>query len=230
MRQRTIETIDPVVSTIAMVALLAIGMDIWGLAIGAVVGSVAGAVAALYANPYPLRFRWDRGALREYFKFSWPLLVGGIGSLLVVQATLIIGNAALGPRRGRRDRARDELRALLELDRAVADDDDLSGCLRGPGAQGRAPGGVRQVEPAGADVGASGWVSGCPLFAADLVDFILGPSWDEAIPLIQIFGLIFGFGTIAFAWSVFYRARNDTRPVAVMGVVTVIASSSSRFR
>ena len=34
---------------------------------------------------------------------------------------------------------------------------------------------------------------GLALFAPDLVDFVLGSTWDEAIPLMQIFGLIFAF-------------------------------------
>jgi O-antigen/teichoic acid export membrane protein len=37
-----------------------------------------------------------------------------------------------------------------------------------------------------------------------------------------VFGLIFGFGTIGYAWGTFYKARGETRPIAVTGVASVV--------
>ena len=220
-RQRSIEIVDPVVTTLAMLALLIAGMDIWGLAIGGLIGSAAGATVALRANPYPLRLRWDRGALREYFRFSWPLFVGGIGGLLVVQGTLIIGNAALGlaavgaiglaTNFSRFSSSLEQLLNMTIYPAVCAVQERREMLLEVFVKSNRL--GLMWALPFGV---------GLTLFGADLVDFVLGSSWEEAIPLIQIFGLIFGFGSIAFAWSVFYKAQGITRPVAVSGIVAVV--------
>jgi O-antigen/teichoic acid export membrane protein len=61
------------------------------------------------------------------------------------------------------------------------------------------------------------------LFAPDLVRFGLGHKWAPAVRLIQIFGLIGASHHVGFNWSAFYRARGDTRPIAIVGAfVTVL--------
>jgi O-antigen/teichoic acid export membrane protein len=220
-RQRSIEIVDPLVSTVAMLALLAAGMGIWGLAIGGLIGSVAGAAVALRANPYPLRLRWDGVALREYFSFSWPVLVGGVGSLLVVQGTLIVGNAALGLAAvGAIGLATNFSRFSSSVEQllnatiypticAVQERRDL--LLEVFVKANRL--GLMWAVPFGI---------GLALFGPDLVEFVLSSSWDEAAPLIQIFGGIFAMATVAFAWGSFYKAQGTTRPIAVAGAVSVI--------
>jgi O-antigen/teichoic acid export membrane protein len=221
LKQRSIEIVDPVVTTVAMIGLLVAGLDVWGLAIGAVVGSVTGAVVAQVANPYPLRWRWDRGALREYFGFSWPLFVGGIGSLLVVQGTVIIGNAALGLAAvgaiglaGNFSRFSTSVEQLLNttLYPAVCKVQDRKDLLLEAFVTSNRLGLVWAL-PFGI---------GLALFAPDFVNFVLGDTWEEAGPLMQVFGLTFGFGAIAFAWGVFYKAQGVTRPIAVSGVIAVV--------
>ena len=221
LKQRSIEIVDPLVTTLAMIGLLIAGMEVWGLAIGALTGSVVGAAVAQIANPYPLRLRWDRGALREYFGFSWPLFVGGIGSLLVVQGTVIIGNAALGLAAvgaiglaGNFSRFSTSVEQLLNqtLYPAVCRVQDRRELLLEAFVTSNRLGLIWAL-PFGI---------GLALFAPDFVDFVLGPSWEEAGPLMQIFGLTFGFGAIAFAWGVFYKARGVTRPIAMSGVVSVV--------
>ena len=61
------------------------------------------------------------------------------------------------------------------------------------------------------------------LFMPDLVDFGLGARWRPAVALIQIFGLIAAADQIAFNWDDYYRARAETRPIAVVSIVTMIA-------
>jgi O-antigen/teichoic acid export membrane protein len=62
---------------------------------------------------------------------------------------------------------------------------------------------------------------GLSLFAADLVNFGLGEQWVPAIGLIEAYGLIAAAGHIGFNWHAFYRARGETRPIAVQGVAAL---------
>jgi O-antigen/teichoic acid export membrane protein len=220
-RQRSLEVVDPIVTTVATLALLIAGMALWGLVIGFVIGSVAGAVVVLIANPYPFRLRFDRAAFREYVGFSWPLFIGGIGGLLVVQGAVIIGNAALGLAAvgaiglaTNFSRFSNRIEQLLTTTMypavcAVQERRDL--LLEVFVKSNRL--GLMWALPFGIAL---------TLFAADLVDFVLGSTWEGAIPLLQVFGLIFGFGTIGYAWGTFYKARGETRPIAVTGVASVI--------
>jgi O-antigen/teichoic acid export membrane protein len=63
---------------------------------------------------------------------------------------------------------------------------------------------------------------GVALFAADLIDFGIGERWRPALGLIQAFGLIAAANHIGFNWTAFYRARGETRPIAVISVVTMV--------
>jgi len=64
---------------------------------------------------------------------------------------------------------------------------------------------------------------GIALFADDLVRYGIGREWEPAIGIIQAFGLIAALNHIGFNWSAFYRARGDTRPLAVFGPVVLAA-------
>ena len=64
---------------------------------------------------------------------------------------------------------------------------------------------------------------GSPSSCPDLVDFGLGDRWRPAVALIQIFGLIAAADQIGFNWDDYYRARAETRPIAVVSIVTMIA-------
>jgi O-antigen/teichoic acid export membrane protein len=57
---------------------------------------------------------------------------------------------------------------------------------------------------------------GMALFASDLVAYAIGEHWRSAVPLLQAFGLIAAMNHIGFNWSAFYRARGETRPLAVV--------------
>jgi PST family polysaccharide transporter len=65
------------------------------------------------------------------------------------------------------------------------------------------------------------------LFAPDLVRFALGHKWDPAVRLIQIFGLIGASHHVGFNWSAFYRARGDTRPIAIVNAFVVVLFMAS---
>jgi O-antigen/teichoic acid export membrane protein len=61
---------------------------------------------------------------------------------------------------------------------------------------------------------------GLALFAPDLVRLVLGERWEQATILIQAFGAIAAVGHLGFNWTAYMRARGDTRPLAVNGVVS----------
>jgi O-antigen/teichoic acid export membrane protein len=61
------------------------------------------------------------------------------------------------------------------------------------------------------------------VFAADLVDHVLGSGWEDAVVLLQVFGVVAALNHIGFNWSAFYRARGDTRPIAIVNVIVLAA-------
>jgi O-antigen/teichoic acid export membrane protein len=63
---------------------------------------------------------------------------------------------------------------------------------------------------------------GLALFAADLVHFVIGDKWELAIGLLEVFGLISAVNHIGFNWTAFFRAKGDTRPLAVSMAVGLV--------
>ena len=221
-RQRSLQAIDPVTSFVVTIALAAAGLGYWSLVIGAIVGASAAALVSLRALPYRLAIRYDRGALREYFSFSWPIFLSGLAGVVVAQGSLLVGNAVLGlgavgvitlasAITGYVDQADDIITTTLyPAICAVRDRTDLlfESFVKSN----------RLTLMWGVPFGLS-----LTLFAPDLVRFGLGHKWAPAVRLIQIFGLIGASHHVGFNWSAFYRARGDTRPIAIVGAfVTVL--------
>jgi O-antigen/teichoic acid export membrane protein len=61
---------------------------------------------------------------------------------------------------------------------------------------------------------------GLALFAGDLIEFGIGERWLPALFLIQVFGLIAAADQIGFNWDAYFRARGETRPIAVAHVAS----------
>src|SRR5207245_1304410 len=51
---------------------------------------------ALVYSPYKLRLRAERGAIREYATFSWPLFIGSISAVLMFQVPLTLAARSIG--------------------------------------------------------------------------------------------------------------------------------------
>ncbi len=60
----------------------------------------ASALVAVAVSPYRLAFRYERGTMRQYASFSWPLFVASASGLLLAQISIFVGQAKLGARRG----------------------------------------------------------------------------------------------------------------------------------
>jgi O-antigen/teichoic acid export membrane protein len=96
LRQRLLMSVDPVAAFVLTVALAIAGLGYWSLVIGTVAGSWIGAAVAIRHSPFPLALRYDRGALREYASFSWPLLLAGASGVVIAQSATLVANWELG--------------------------------------------------------------------------------------------------------------------------------------
>jgi lipopolysaccharide exporter len=217
-RQRFLESIDPVVSLIVTFALGIAGYGYWSLVWGGLAGVIAAGVAAVATSQYKLAFRYDRGTLREYFNFSWPLALSMLSGLIIVQGTVIASNISLGL-------AGVGIIGLAGTFALFADRVDEI---------------VRQtIYPAicavrdrrqlffeafvksnriGVYFGLT-FGFGFLLFAPDLVSYLLGDKWEEAAGLLQALGVILGFRQIAYNWTDFVRADGQTKPIAVSSAI-----------
>lgn len=222
MRQRTLQAVDPVVSFVVTCVLAATGFGYWAFVLGLVAGYWSGALVAVRASPYPLRWRWDSSALREYASFSWPLFVAQGSGVVIAQVPILVaqrtqGTAAVGAIAlaatvtlwaGRMDDL--VTNALYPAICAVKERRDL--LLEAFRASNRLA--LLWAVPIG---------TGIALFAGPLVHDVLGDRWAPAIPLLQSFGLSAALNQVAFNWTAFLRALGRTRPVAVSGGVMLAA-------
>jgi PST family polysaccharide transporter len=187
-----------------------------------VAGFWAAALAAVIATPYRLRFRFERTALREYFSFSWPLFLVNANRLILVQAAIFVGEIELGIAAvGAMTLANAISQVTNRADMAVTSTIYPAICA----VQDR----LDLLFETFVKSNRLGLMWGMPfgigltLFAPDLVHFVIGSQWEIAIPLLQVFGLIAGLNHLGYNWDTFLRARNNTRPIAVVGITSTIA-------
>lgn len=224
-RQRLLLSVNPLVSVVAMVALAATGMGIWGLVVGATIGSVCGAIVCVAYSPYRLRIRFDRDTLKEYVSFSWPLFGLSFSRLLIVHGSLLVVTRSVG------------LAAVGALGLAVSYA-TFSDKVNAIVSQTIYPAVCRVADRRDAllevfvksnRIGLMWGIAfgaGLGLFAGDLVDFALGDKWNSAINLLAAFGIICGFGQLAVNWSIFMRALDNTKPLFAAALVDVAVFST----
>src|SRR3954449_3295985 len=94
-RMRLLQSNDPLVSLVLTIGLLLAGLDLWALVLGTLGGGWAAGLIVARSAPYPLAWRYERGALREDPRFSWPLFAGGAGAVLVLQVPVAVASRAL---------------------------------------------------------------------------------------------------------------------------------------
>jgi lipopolysaccharide exporter len=220
-RQRSISAADPVIATIVMFALAAMGFGYWSLVIGTIAGVTTAAVLALALAPHPIALRYDRGTMRAYASFSWPLVGFGASNLLVVQGTLLVGNRVVGL-------AGLGAVGLATGIAAFADRvDQVIGQTLYP-AIARVADQRDKLMEAFVKSNRVALIWGMPfgvglaLFAEDLVDFVLGERWEPAIGLIAAYGVIAAVRQIGWNWSAFFRVLNDTRPIFTAAIVNLV--------
>lgn len=218
--QRLLQAIDPVVGFVTTLALAALGLGYWSLVIGLVAGAWCAAVAALIACPYRPTLRYERGTALAYFDFSWPLVAAAGAAALIAQLSVFAGDAAAGlgaagaivfaatfaTYAGKLDAM--VTQTIYPVICAMQDRADL---LLESFTKSN-----RLALMAGGPFGVS-----LALFAPDLVEFGVGSEWDPAVVLIQVFGLTAAISQVGFNWSAFYRARGETRPIAIEALIAL---------
>jgi O-antigen/teichoic acid export membrane protein len=218
--QRTLQAFDPVVAFLVTVALLAAGAGLWALVIGTVAGGWAAAVAALVACPYTRRPRFERRAAREYTRFSWPVLVytGSavvLGQVMYIAGTRLLGLAGVGAiaLAATIVQFADRLDTVLTqtLYPVICSVRDRADLLRESFEKSN-----RLTLMWGLPFGVA-----VSLFASDLVSYVIGEQWRYAVGVLQVMGVVAAAHHIAYNWDAFYRARGDTRPLAVAGVTAI---------
>ena len=221
-RQRTLQAADPITSFVVTLALAIAGAGYWALIIGALAGMWAGVAVSIVASPYKLRWRFERRALGEYLSFSWPLFLVNANRLVLVQAAVLVGQIALGLGAvGALTLANQIAQVSNKADTIVTGTIYPAICA----VQNR----MDLLFETFVKSNRLGLMWGMPfgiglaLFAPDLVHFVLGDRWELAVPLIQVFGLLVAVGHLGYNWDAFMRARSDTRPIAIVGILSTVA-------
>jgi O-antigen/teichoic acid export membrane protein len=218
-RQRMIESVDPIVGFVATIALAIAGFGYWCLVIGLVIGSFAGAIVSLIACPYKIRPRMDRKSVRDYFSFSWPLFIAGFGAIVIAQGTVLVGVHAVGIAGiGALSLAVSLTAFATGVDSVVTETLYPAICA----VQNRTA--LLYEVFVKSNRLALMWGMffglGVTLFASDLVHFVLGERWEPAIFPLQAMGIVVAINQLGFNWAAFLRARNQTRPIAVVAIMT----------
>ncbi len=220
--QRVLQAIEPVVALVVMVGLAAAGAGVWALVIGAVVGAWASAIAGVVISPYRLRLKFDRLVARDYFTFSWPLLLAGGTGLLMGEVTVISGEAVVGLAGvGAITLAGTITRYTTQIDDVVTQAVYPAVCRVRDRADLLFESFIKANRLAlmwGIPFGV-----GVVLFMPDLVTYVLGEKWRSAVLLMQVAAGVAAAHQVGFSWSAYFRAKNDTRPVFKVAGITLVA-------
>jgi O-antigen/teichoic acid export membrane protein len=220
-RQRALQAVEPVLGFVVTVALAVAGAGYWSLVIGFLVGSAGAAVLALWYSPYRPRIRFERGTLREYTSFSWPLFVAAASSLVIAQSSIVVGEHVLGLAGvGIIALASSVTAYVNRVDEVVTQTLYPAICAVRDRVDLLFESFVKSNRLAlmwGLPFGV-----GLALFAGDLVEFGIGERWRPGVVLLQAFGLIAGINHIGFNWDAFYRARGDTKPIAIWSALCMV--------
>lgn len=221
-KQRRLQMFDPITSFVITIILAAAGLGFWALVIGSVAGSWASGLLAARATPYPLRFHYERGAIRDYADFSWPLIAGSASGVLVAQVPVLIAQRQLGTA------AIGAVTLAASMGVYAQKVDDIVTTSIYP-AICRVVDRIDLLQESFIKSNRLALLWSLPLgvavalFAEDLVNYVLGDQWAFAIVVIQFFALSAAVNQVFFNWSAFLRALGTTRPVALAGFVMLIA-------
>jgi O-antigen/teichoic acid export membrane protein len=64
---------------------------------------------------------------------------------------------------------------------------------------------------------------GITIFSPDLVRFGIGQRWHPAVVVLQVYGITAAINHVGFNWTAYFRARGQTRPIAVVNLASMAA-------
>jgi PST family polysaccharide transporter len=222
LKQRRLQIWDPIVGFVVTCGLAVAGLGYWSLVIGTLAGSYAAAFVAVKNSPYKLGFAYEKGTVKEYVTFSWPLMMNSASGIFIAQIPFLfaqrqLGTAAVGAM---------TLAGSISL-YANRVDELITNTLYPAICKVKDRADLLFETFTKSNRLALMWGMACgigiALFADDLVNFVLGKHWAFAVPVIQIFAVAAGLNQFGFNWSAFYRALGRTRPIAVSGVIMLVA-------
>ena len=222
-RQRALQASQPLVGLVVTVPLAAAtDLGVWSIVIGQVAGYCASVSFGLLVSPYRPALHYDPPTARRYLRFSGPVLVSTLGTLVIAAGSVLVfklhgGLAAAG-----------FITVAVTLTRYVDRADQIVTSSIYPAIC------AIQDRPAAQEElfvksnrATLAWVlpfaAGVVLFAPDAVSFILGARWHPAVALLQGLAITGAIYQLGFNWFSFYRARGETRPPAVESVVGAVA-------
>jgi O-antigen/teichoic acid export membrane protein len=212
-KQRILGSVDPVVGVLVTVAAAIGGLGYWAFALGSVAGSWSGALVILRHSPYKVRFRYDRGTARQYYKFSTPLLFSSLSNSILIQTTTLVARGSIGLKGLGAMSLSNSIRLYAEFaDGIISSTMYPAVCAVKDRKDLLFESFVKSNRLAlmwGAPLGI-----GVALFADDLLEYVLGGQWTYATILFQAVGIVSAVGHIAFNWDDYVRALDDTRPIA----------------
>jgi O-antigen/teichoic acid export membrane protein len=220
-RHRVLTAVNPVTTFAVTIGLAATGAGYWCFVLGSLAGAAAGAAACTLTSPYPLRWRIDRGTIREYASFSWPLVGAGLSNVVSTHGSLLVANHVVGLGGiGAIGLATTIALFAERVDAIVSETLYPALCAVAERRALLAEAFVKSNRLA--LMWAVPFGVALALFADDLVGFVLGERWEPAVGLLAAFGLTVAAGHVAFNWQVFLRAVNWTRPIFVGAVLDVV--------
>ena len=222
-KQRVLESLQPLTTFVVTVALAVAGLGFWALVIGVLSGSIVVSAAAVYYSPYRLRFRYEKGTLREYASFSWPLFVGSISLVFMFQVPITLASQTLGAA------AVGAITIAWQISQYTRRVDDIVTHALYPAmcaAKDRADLLFEAFSKSNRMAILWGLPTGvaAALFAPAAVPLVLGPGWEHAVPLLQVLGISAALDQIGFNWSSLARARGETRVLGLAAVLTMAAA------
>lgn len=222
LRQRTLQAIDPLVGLVVAIALAVAGAGYWALVGSMVAGAWAAALVIWRVSPYPLRWRFDRATARSYVRFSAPLFLSGVGLMVMAQGTLIAASQSLGLAAvGALTIANSFSAYTHRVDEIITTTLYPAICAVKDRREVLSESFVKSNRLTlmwGVPFGI-----GLSLFAADLVEQVMGDRWEFAVGVIQATAFVAAINHVAFNWTAYHRALDRTRPIAY-GMAIAVAT------
>ncbi|HWD73537.1 MAG TPA: oligosaccharide flippase family protein [Solirubrobacteraceae bacterium] len=217
-RQRTLQVIDPLGGAVVTVALAVLGAGYWSLVIGLVAGSWAGGIVALRASPYRLAWRYHGVTVKDYVRFSGPLLIAGLSALGTFQVIYLVGGAPLGiAGLGAFTLVGNLVQYTDQADSIVTETLYPAICAARERTAVLAEAFLKSNRLA--LMWAVPFGTGLTLFASDLVHFAVGGEWSPAIGLLRIMGIVTAVHHVGFNWYAFFKAQGRTWAFAVVAMI-----------